>query len=44
MSHVTNPAKVVKLKMHVLQLFNVLKSQHNVTPTRHETRVPRQMC
>ena len=34
-----NTTKVVKLKMHVLQLVNVLKLQHNITPTRHETRV-----
>ena len=28
--------------MHVLQLLNVWKSQHNVTPTWHETHVARQ--
>ena len=32
-----NTAKVGKLKVHVLQLLNVQKSQHNATPTRHET-------
>ena len=34
-----NTAKVVKLKVHILQLLNVYKSQHNVTPTRHETKL-----
>ena len=37
-----NTAHVVKLVMDLLQLLNVLKSQHNVTPTRHETCVARQ--
>ena len=39
-----NLAKVGKLKVHVLQLLNVQKSQHNVTLTRHETHVVRQKC
>ena len=39
-----NTAKVLKLKVHVLQLLNVQNPQHNVTPTRHETHVARQKC
>ena len=39
-----NPAKVVKLKIQykILQLLNVQKSQNNVTPIWHKTRVARQ--
>ena len=35
-------AKIVKLKVDVLQLLNVQKSLHNVTPTQQETHVARQ--
>ena len=34
-----NTAKVVKLKEHVLQLLNVQKSHHDITPMRHELHV-----
>ena len=37
-----NTAKVVKLKVDVLQLLNIYKLQYNVTPTRHQTHVARQ--
>ena len=39
-----NNAKVVQLKVHVLQLLNVYKSLHNVSPRRHETHAARQKC
>ena len=39
MSYVATLQKVVKLKVHVFQVLNVKKSQHDVTPTRHETHV-----
>ena len=39
-----NTAKLVKLKVHIVQLLNVQKSQHDVTPTRHEHHVARQKC
>ena len=37
----SNTAQVVKLKMNLLQIFNVCKSRHEVTPTQHETPVAR---
>ena len=39
-----NTAQVVKLKVHVLQLLNVLMFQDDVTPTPHEIRVAQQKC
>ena len=36
--------KLVKLKVHVLQLLHVQKSQHYVAPTQHEAHVAQQKC